>query len=502
MRIYWLNPPVSTRAIVADTAWINFSHFCQEHEWIEPIIDWSVYKTIEDVGQHILENKPDVICLSTYVWNELLCLEIAKYIKQKNKDIIIIRGGPQQTSQENIDYNCHPIGNGELYLKEALDQLQTTGKCDVQSIVKQRYNFPEESSFEYNITYLSNIVGMAKQLNKTSVVNFETTRGCPYSCTYCEWGGGIGTKISQKPIDVVMKEIDIVSVLGFTNLDIVDANFGILTRDESIIQRIADNKKIYGFPKLLLIYGMAKTSVPKREKILDIAFENDLMKSYSMSIQTLSDEALKNVKRTDIPIEDNIRMANKYHKKYGIFAMVEIILGLPGSTLKTFYDEMDLPRKTGGWDWGRSVLTVLPATELADPFYQKLHKIKTVKVGVTENDDIDIPLVSNCVLDKYKSLQEIVVQTYSYTKEEWKEMFFMAQAQKTLGPTLKETDIASVKMKEFYEDFKKYDWFKRIKAEIDLMVDGKRTDKDFLLYDGLRIEDWVKKEYIDNGLNN
>lgn len=501
MRIYWLNPPVSTRAIVADTAWMNFSHYCKEHEWIEPIIDWAPFTSLQILVNHIENSKADILCMSTYVWNEKLCLEVAKELRNRNSKIIIIRGGPQQTDNSNIDYNCHPIGIGEYYLKELLNSIGT----EVQSIVKQRFVFPTESSLEYNIAYLTNVVGISKKLNKTSVINFETTRGCPYECTYCEWGGGIGTKISQKPIDVVMKEIDIISLLGFTNLDIVDANFGILPRDESIIQKIADNKNMFGFPHLLLVYGMAKTKVEKREKILDIAFQNKLMKSYSMSIQTLSDEALKNVKRTDIPLDENIRMANKYHKKYGIFAMVEIILGLPGSTLKTFYDEMDLPRQTGGWDWGRSVLTVLPATELADPFYQKLHKIKTVKIGVTENDDNDIPFISNCVLDQYKSLQEIVVETYSYTKEEWKEMFFMAQAQKTLGPTFNDSVIASVKMKQLYEEFKSYEWFKYLKSEIDLMVDGKRSDKDFLLYDGMRIEDWVKKYYIEKhpyGSNN
>lgn len=496
MRIYWLNPPISTRTLAADTAWINFSAVLKEHDWIEPIIDWEKFQTVEDIVEDIRNKKPDIVCMSTYIWNEKLCLEVAK----KLDFVTVIRGGPQQSSSEGIDYNCHPLASGEVYLKELLQQIQDGSTNEIYIPIKQRYVFPEESSYEYNLAYLTNIVGIAKSLNKATVVNLETTRGCPYECTYCEWGGGVGTKISQKPYETVMREIDLFGVLKFDNVDIIDANFGILPRDVDFIQRIADNKNVFGSPKALLIYGIAKTKVEKKEKILDIAFSNNLMDYYSLSIQSLSEEALKNVKRTDVPIEDNLRLARKYANQYNKHAKLELILGLPGSTIDSFYDEMDLVLHTKFWDWSRGPLSVLPATELADPLYQKLHKIKTVKAGITENDDNDIRYVSDCVLTKYKSPQEFVIQSYSFTVEEWKEMFFMNYAQRAFGPTVEEGKLPSVELRKRYKEIQNLDWFKMINREIDRIVKGERLNEDFLLYDGLRIEDWVQR-YLD-GLNN
>lgn len=496
MNIYWLNPPLSIKSCVADTAWMNFSATISEHEWIEPIIDWSNLASIDDVVSHVVQYKPDVLCISTYMWNEKLCLAVAKEIKKIG--IIVIRGGPHQTIFENIDFNCDPLATGETYLKELLTNFkEPTVK------VKQQYEFPQYSTYERNISYLTNVVGTAKQLNKLAVAHLETTRGCPYSCTYCEWGGGIGTKVSQKPLDVVLKEIDILSVLRYSSIDIIDANFGILERDLQIVNKIADNKKSFGYPEELYIYGLAKVKVEKRKKILDVVFENNLMNSYQLSVQTISKDALKITRRTDIPLEENLELAKHYSEKFNKHGKLEIILGMPGSTLKDFYDEMDLTLHTNMWDWNRWPLTVLPATELASDFYQRLYKIKTITTGITENDDTDITDVnfySDCVLTKYKAPQEIVVETFSYTVDEWKEMFFMNRAQRILGPRLNKDQIPSIAMKEFYESIQTQEWFLKIKKEIDLMIDGRKLEVDHLFFDGKPIEDWIK-EYLD-GLDN
>lgn len=494
MRIYWLNPPISTRSCIADTAWINFSAILTEHEWIEPIIDWSPFKTVEDVVEHILEYRPDLLCISTYMWNERLCVEVAKQVSKHN--VKVVRGGPQQTMFDGIDYNCDPMATGEDFLKEFLKNLETPSLK-----LKQKYNFPDFSTYEYNIEYLTNVVGTANRLNKLAVAHLETTRGCPYSCTYCEWGGGIGTKISIKPIDVVFKEIDILTILGYNNIDIIDANFGILDRDIDIINRLVENKKTFGYPQNLYIYGIAKVKVEKREKILDAVFANNLADSYPMSLQTISTAALTNVKRTDISIEENLRLAEKYYKKYNIYARAEIILGLPGSTIDDFYKEMDLSLITKSWDWGRTTLAVLPETELADKFYQKMYKIKTAVIGTTENEyDRDSVYYSDCVLTKFRSPQEVVIETYSYTVEDWKEMFFMNYAQRILGPRIKDGELPSKRLREFYQEIQDEDWFREIKKDINLLVEGKRIEEDFLLFNGRTIEEWVE-DYL-NGPNN
>ena len=293
------------------------------------------------------------------------------------------------------------------------------------------------------------------------------------------------------------------SLLKISNIDLADANFGILKRDVDIIQRLADNKKQYGFPQSTYIYGIAKTKLEKKEKVLQIGFESGLMKWFPVPIQGITKEVTDNIKRTDVPLQDILNLALKLREKYNVEPRFELILGLPGSTLNDFYEEMDLTEYSKTWDWNRYVFTVLPATEAATPFYRALHKIKTAYMFTPENDMRE-ERGSNNLIAKYRSPQEIAVASYSFTKEEWKEMFFMNWAQRVLGPNLSKDRKASEQMKEIYSEISKTKWFAKIKEQLDLLVEGKK-ETDYLDYDGFLIEDWVTKYYINKepyGSNN
>ena len=98
MNIYWLNPPLSTRSMYSDLAWMNFNTILPNHNWITPIIDWDEFKNLDDVISHIEKQSVDILMISNYTWNHLLCGKVAQIIKQKYPNIIEISGGPNQFS--------------------------------------------------------------------------------------------------------------------------------------------------------------------------------------------------------------------------------------------------------------------------------------------------------------------------------------------------------------------------------------------------------------------
>ena len=129
LNIYWLNPPLYTRNYYPDVAWMNFNTYMPEYNWVKPIIDWEIIVTEEMILDDIFKQDIDVLCISTYEWNANLCHYIAKQVKQRNPNIVVVKGGPQQGYNEKffdehqyIDYLCHATGHGELFLKEFLKQ--------------------------------------------------------------------------------------------------------------------------------------------------------------------------------------------------------------------------------------------------------------------------------------------------------------------------------------------------------------------------------------------
>ena len=295
------------------------------------------------------------------------------------------------------------------------------------------------------------------------------------------------------------KELEILSILGYDNIDIIDANFGILDRDNDVLRIAADLRDTYGYPHNVFMYGLAKVKVAKKEKILDTLYETNFMSdSYNMALQSIDDIVLTNIKRTDITLEENLTLARKYKDKGVKEIKVELILGLPGSTLDIFYKEMDLFQEFNSWFHPRNIMTILPDSEFAQKEYTDKYNVKTAEVGTTENEEGDIEYTSNSIITQYRSSLYSVIETYSYTVEDWKEMFFMNRAQRVLGPLIPADKQASIFLKEQYESIKTKSWFEPINKWLNMLINDQLYDQDIIMVDGKEsIEEIVRKNLKD-----
>lgn len=449
MKIYWLNPPITSRELFTDIGWMNFRHYCQDHEWIMPIIDWERYTTVDSLIKHIIENDAEILCISTYVWNHKLCHRVCREIKKICPDIITIQGGPHQGYTQDffdrhpyIDYMCYATGHGENFLQATLQQIQEHGRVINPEIVphmicreyqslneKSKFVYPETSSLEFSQDYLSELITLSEVKGYYLKFVYETTRGCPYGCTYCEWGGGTSTKVSIKPLDVIKRDIDLMAFLRVKNLEFSDANVGILERDFEVLEYIGHSKIKYGYPQTVSMYGLAKTKLAKKEKYLDMMREYGLAKVFNLSVQAIDPVLLTNLKRTDIPLEDNVYLAKKFSKDVSIH--LELLLGIPGYTLDHFYKEFDVMKEANDGNRKRYILFLLPDSEIYSDVQRKLWKIKTITVRDRDNDFYHVNFEGtespkSIIFDpEFSSPYDIMVSTFSYDTEDWKQMYIM-----------------------------------------------------------------------------
>ncbi|NBP58778.1 radical SAM protein, partial [bacterium] len=274
----------------------------------------------------------------------------------------------------------------------------------------------------------------AKKNNKSITVLFETTRGCPYGCTYCEWSGGINSKVIDRDLKQIENELSYFPLIEVESVYLTDANFGIMKTDPAKAEMLAGIKHYYKNFRVE-ISGLAKTGPEKRLAVLEPLFASGALLSYQMSIQTGSREALKHVSRTDLTVEENVEMARYLSKKYDATIHMEYILGLPGYTLNDFYDEYDaiyesasgLLANYGGVS--RGPLMILPDSPAANPEYIKKHGLKLVPIGIEASDgEIGYDQIYNVILDPNfvdEPSTFIPVQANTYSEDEWKQMLFM-----------------------------------------------------------------------------
>ena len=163
----------------------------------------------------------------------------------------------------------------------------------------------------------------------------ETNRGCPYQCTFCDWGSLTYSKVKKFELDRVLTELEWFGQNKIDHLNICDANFGMFpTRDKTIAEKYVEVQDKYGYPKN---YDTSWAKNQKAEvldivKIFNTRANNN---SLHVSLQTLDEEVLEKVKRKNLPI-NNIEAIFSDAEEAGITVFTEMILGLPGETLETW----------------------------------------------------------------------------------------------------------------------------------------------------------------------
>ena len=182
-----------------------------------------------------IEN-PTVCGFSCYVWNEKYCLELAKEIKKTWPDCVVVFGGEQVTSAFcNYDFiDCVIQYEGEENFLDLLEHI-IDGKKLPNVFPKKRLN-----SLSIPSPYTTGVFDKIVNDNPDAIWNmsFETNRGCPFSCTFCNWGSLTQSKIKKFNIDRVRKDLEWCIGKPVVYLFAADANFGIFKERDLEIAKV------------------------------------------------------------------------------------------------------------------------------------------------------------------------------------------------------------------------------------------------------------------------
>lgn len=337
-------------------------------------------------------HSPFMVAFSCSVWNMEYNKALAKRIKEKYPQCIIVFGGHSVSedgklleAESYIDILM--FGEGETVFSKLLLNL-SKGDFKVTSDIAYRENGSIirtertlcEDLSELPSPYLSGIFDKIIEENKgmefLSVL--ETNRGCPYSCAYCDWCAG--KKMRFFPIEKVQKEIQWLSENKIAYCFCADSNFGMFDRDIEIADMLIEAKKKNGYPEVFRPC-YEKNSDERVFRICSVLNSVGMDKGATMAYQTLSDEALKNIGRKNLTMEHFSSLMKKYNEA-GIPTYSELILGLPGETKESFCKGMCRLLENGQHN-SLSVYhcEALPNSDLTEPSYVEKHKIEIIKVA-------------------------------------------------------------------------------------------------------------------------
>lgn len=433
----------------------KFTVFPDCYEFLPSIFQ---FMKIGEVAEMLSE--ADIVGYSSYGWNEQNSLAIAGEVKRRNPNVVNIFGGPQVPDSHKqfqrikksdpkpedlkygrigwteafhrqnpyVDMACH--GEGERVFTAVLNQM-ATDNCQNKDRLPSISYIDSNDVFHHNpklermndeelaktsSPYLNGIFNllMEKYPKQIWIGMWETNRGCPYQCTYCDWGGAIEDRVSKFPMESRLhKEALWFGKNKITTIFCPDANFGIFPRDVEISEYLAEAKRIYGYPNGVSVQN-AKNPKEHTIKALMVLEKAGLNRATVMSQQSMNPATLKAVRRENMKLDEYFAM-QKIAAKEGVYTMTDIIFPMPEETYDSIADGIETLISNGQHNRIQfGIISLWPNTEMNDPEYQEMYGIESVKTKIINIHGKKMTSVSGV-----EEWQTLAITTSAMPRQDW-----------------------------------------------------------------------------------
>lgn len=365
---------------------------------------------------------PGIWLFSNYLWTIERTLQASRAVKALDPRNIVIHGGPSTPKYEEdtrrhlarypqIDIAVH--GEGEFTAADLIEHFvggwgerhRHDGLERIPGITYRREDARDqftrtaerariEDLNELPSPYLTGVFDHCYGERGIKWAALETNRGCPYQCTFCDWGALTQQKIKLFDMDRLKAEIEWIARREIPIAYLTDANVGILERDLEIAERFAWARRTFGYPTHLTC-SLTKNGSSRVPQIARIWKDAGIDYVAVMSLQTTDQDTLAILKRGNIRTESfEKQMADL--REVGVGITSELMIGIPGQTVDTFKRDLQFLADHDVVVTGFKT-RLLPNSPMASPEYRRKYAIE-----VDGN--------------------EYVASTFSFTREDLEEM--------------------------------------------------------------------------------
>ena len=284
--------------------------------------------SINDIYHNLISNlymlPADVYGFSCYIWNIELALKLARDLKTLKPNCTIVLGGPEVSFDAedllaaNGFIDCIVCGEGELSTLSLLRDLPDYKKIYRPDTAIDLNDLP----FPYTTEDLGEIIKGEK------LVYYETSRGCPFSCSFCLSGAAAG--MSMLPLERVEREIAVMTGAGADTIKFVDRTFN--ANKERALQIWRYCAELVGDTKYHFEVG---ADLFDPETLDFLATVPDGRFQFEIGVQTANHAAIKAVSRTtDLEkLKHNVQTLRAHNN---IHLHLDLIAGLPHEDYSSF----------------------------------------------------------------------------------------------------------------------------------------------------------------------
>ena len=307
------------------------------------------------------DRRPDVVGFSNYCWNSRLNAAWVHNVKMDDPRVLTIMGGPnypldpgRQTEflkdLEGLDIyirnEAEPATKAlmEHFLDCDLDigrlkerELPNASWVDDGGQLVSYATLPRMTDLdEIPSPYLTGILDPF--FTGDLMPSVQTTRGCPFRCTYCNEGVDYLSRVRWFSEERSAAELEYIAerVVRLCpevgSIAVADNNFAMLPHYDAFIDKLVEIRSKYNYPRRIL----TNTGKNRHARIIDAIDRLQGALYVDASVQSMNPDTLTAIKRRNISIDAYMTVAEAAHGA-GFTTRCDTILCLPEETRESYF---------------------------------------------------------------------------------------------------------------------------------------------------------------------
>ena len=322
---------------------------CEKYKEEIGIAEYTINQPLDQILMDLYKRKPEVLCFSCYLWNieyvEQLVAELGKIMPQTD----IWLGGPEVSYHASHMLEQFPQvygimrGEGEeTFLELAEFYYYNSGKsleqCEkvqrLKEIVGITFRDGEEiiETADRSVMDLSKVPFVYEDLDvfKNKIIYYESSRGCPFSCSYCL--SSIDKCLRFRDLELVKKELQFFIDHEIPQVKFVDRTFNC---KHSHSMEIWSYIKEHDKGKTNFHFEVAADLLNEEELNLISTMRPGLIQ-LEIGVQSTNEQTIKEIHRT-MKFSQVTEVVNRVHAAKNIHQHLDLIAGLPFEDYNSFH---------------------------------------------------------------------------------------------------------------------------------------------------------------------
>lgn len=335
---------INAKYIHSNLAVYSLRAYAQQYKDEIQIAEYTINQQIDDILMDLYKKKPDVLCFSCYIWNLSYVEELIRELGKIFPSVPIWVGGPEVSYDTKDVLERLPevtgviFGEGEKTFLEVVEYYH--GKDVKLSEIKGITYRGEEGQFLQNswreVMDLSEVPFVYHDMAdfKNKIIYYESSRGCPFSCSYCL--SSIDKCLRFRKLELVEKELQFFIDEKVPQVKFVDRTFNCNHKHAIAIWKYIKehDKGITNFH-----FEVAADLLNEEELELIESMRPGLIQ-LEIGVQSTNEQTIREIRRT-MRFEEVARIVQRINQGENVHQHLDLIAGLPYEDMESFQKSFD-----------------------------------------------------------------------------------------------------------------------------------------------------------------